>query len=243
MSLPLVESFYSFQGEGRFAGTPSIFVRLGGCNLNCKGFGVRYEGAIGCDSVRAVDEEKFGDRWERVESLIPTIENYLENLAFKPHIVITGGEPLIHYQNPILLDALAHYIERGFTITIETNATIEIDFERFPIYREVVFSMSVKLNNSGETYAKRVNPKAIASIALSTKRSFFKFVVSKRSDEEEIREIASLAPNIPVYCMPMGATSRELCKHDRATAKICIKNGYLFCDRLHIRLWDNEEGR
>ncbi len=243
MSLPLVESFYSFQGEGKFAGTPSIFIRLGGCNLGCRGFGVKYEGAIGCDSVRAVDEERFGDRWERVESLIPTIENYLDGLEFQPHIVITGGEPLTHYQDPILIDALEHYINRGFKITIETNATIEIDFERFPIYKEVVFSMSVKLKNSGEPYSKRVNPKAIKAIEFSTKESFFKFVVSKRSDEDEIREIASIAPKLPVYCMPMGATNDELREHDRLTALICIKNGYRFCDRLHIRLWDNEEGR
>ncbi len=240
----VVESFYSFQGEGRFVGTPSVFIRLGGCNLGCAGFGVELGELIGCDSIRAVNEKYFGDTWDRVDDLVPIIDNHLRDLDFKPDIVFTGGEPLLYYQNRTLLDALVYYRALGHRITFETNATIKIDFEKYPIYKEIVFAMSVKLKNSGESRSKRINKEAIKEIVLNTKESFFKFVLSRDDlSVKEIKEITKLYLKTPVYCMPMGSTAKELCKNDKAVSLFCIQNGYNYVDRMHIRLWDNEEGR
>ena len=250
MSLAVVEHFYSFQGEGRYAGTPSIFIRLGGCNLGCPGFGVHTPSAkdssimiVGCDSIKAVHNEHFAHLWEKVEDLNPLIMIHLRGLDFKPDIVITGGEPLLHYENPIMIDALEHFIEQGHRITFETNATIMIDFEKYPIYKEVTFAMSVKLENSGEEKRKRLNFSAIKAIATNTKESFFKFVLAKNAlCADEITEISKDVP-IPIYCMPMGSTAKELAVNDKAVANFCIQKGYNYVDRMHIRLWDNEEGR
>jgi len=240
--LPVVESFYSFQGEGRFVGSPSIFIRLGGCNLGCVGFGVEIDGIVGCDSLKAVHEKKFSHTWQKVNNLIPIIDKYLKNLDFKPDIVFTGGEPLIHCQNPILLDVLAYF--KDHRITFETNATIEIDFEKYPVYKDITFAMSVKLQNSGEPKSKRINHEAIKAIVTNTKNSFFKFVLSKDDiDTKEIKEITKPYPSTKIYCMPMGSTAKELAQNDKAVANFCIKNGYNYVDRMHIRLWDNEEGR
>jgi len=240
--IPLVESFYSFQGEGRFVGSPSIFIRLGGCNLGCMGFGVEIDGVVGCDSLKAVHEKKFAHTWQKVDDLISIINQYLKDLDFKPDIVFTGGEPLLHYQNPTLLNALKHF--QDHRITFETNATIEIDFEKFPIYKNITFAMSVKLENSGELKSKRINHEAIKVIVANTKESFFKFVLSKKDIKtKEIKEITKPYPNIKIYCMPMGSTAKELAQNDKAVANFCIKNGYNYVDRMHIRLWDNEEGR
>jgi len=243
-TLPLVEHFYSFQGEGKFVGTPSIFIRLGGCNLGCKGFNVHIDGITGCDSLKAVHEERFGSSWKKIDDLVPIINSHLKNLDFKPDIVITGGEPLLHYQNPILLKMLDYFVKRGFRITFETNATIKIDFENYTIYKNVVFAMSVKLKNSGEPKSKRVIHEAIKAITENTKLSFFKFVLSKDDlFTKEIGEIISCFKDTPIYCMPMGSTSYELSQNDKAVAEFCIANGYNFVDRMHIRLWSNEEGR
>lgn len=240
--IPLVESFYSFQGEGRFVGAPSVFIRLGGCNLGCAGFGVKIGELIGCDSLKAVNQEHFGETWEKVDNLIPIIDSYLKDLDFKPDIVFTGGEPLLHYQNPILLDALSHFQEHR--ITFETNATIEIDFEKYPIYKNVTFAMSVKLENSGEPKSKRINYQAIKAIVENTKESFFKFVLTQKDiDTKEIKEITKPFPDTKIYCMPMGSTAKELAQNDKEVANFCIKKGYNYVDRMHIRLWDNEEGR
>ncbi|HIP60707.1 MAG TPA: 7-carboxy-7-deazaguanine synthase QueE [Campylobacterales bacterium] len=240
--IPLVESFYSFQGEGKFVGSPSVFIRLGGCNLGCAGFGVKLGGLVGCDSIKAVNQEHFGDTWEKVDNLIPTINEYIKELEFKPDIVFTGGEPLLHYQNPILLEALSHFQEHR--ITFETNATIEIDFEKYPNYKNITFAMSVKLENSGEAKLKRINHQAINAIVKNTKESFFKFVLSKKDVEtKEIEAITKPYQSTKIYCMPMGSTAKELAENDKAVANFCIKKGYNYVDRMHIRLWDNEEGR
>ena len=240
--IPLVESFYSFQGEGKFVGSPSVFIRLGGCNLGCAGFGVKLGNLVGCDSIKAVNQEHFGDTWEKVDNLIPTINEYIKDLEFKPDIVFTGGEPLLHYQNPTLLEALSHFQEHR--ITFETNATIEIDFEKYPNYKNSTFAMSVKLENSGEPKSKRINHQAINAIVKNTKESFFKFVLSKKDVEtKEIEAITKPYQNTKIYCMPMGSTAKELAENDKAVADFCIKKGYNYVDRMHIRLWDNEEGR
>jgi organic radical activating enzyme len=238
----LVESFYSFQGEGKYVGSPSIFIRLGGCNLGCVGFGVKIDGIVGCDSLKAVHESKFSHSWQKVDTLVPIIDSYLKGLEFKPDIVFTGGEPLLHYQNPILLEALEHF--KRHRITFETNATIKIEFEKYPIYKDITFAMSVKLENSGETKAKRLNHEAIKAITKNTKESFFKFVLSRDNiNTKEIKEITKPYPNTMIYCMPMGATAKELAQNDKSVANFCTKNGYNYVDRMHIRLWDNEEGR
>jgi 6-pyruvoyltetrahydropterin 2'-reductase len=236
--LPLVESFYSFQGEGKFVGSPSVFIRLGGCNLGCIGFGVKDGDIVGCDSIKAVYHEHL---WKQIDDLIPVIQKHLKGLAFLPDIVITGGEPLLHYQNDVLLKALKYFTRLGHRITFETNASIMIDFKNYPIYKDIIFSMSVKLENSGELKQKRVNHKAISAIVENTKDSFFKFVLKDKSDE--IKEITKPYENSMIYCMPMGSTAKELAQNDKAVANFCIQNGYNYVDRMHIRLWDNEEGR
>jgi 6-pyruvoyltetrahydropterin 2'-reductase len=249
-SIYLVESFYSFQGEGRYVGRPSIFLRFGGCNLNCAGFGVKVkkDGAtlVGCDSIRAVNKNYFKESWQEVfspQTLIDKIDSYLSNLSFKPDIVITGGEPLLNYNNPIFTSTIEYFLNLDFQITIETNATISIDFDRYPFYKDVVFAMSVKLKNSGESEQKRVNYQAIKAISQNTKNSFFKFVLDRDSlVDNEIDKITK-GFDIPIYCMPLGSSAKELSCHDREVAQFCIDNGYNYIDRLHIRLWDNKEGR
>ncbi len=243
-TVPLVEHFYSFQGEGRYAGVPSIFIRLGGCNLGCRGFGVEIDGVIGCDSLKAVHEKQFGDRWERVDDLVAIVESYLQKVDFLPDLVITGGEPLLHYPSPVLIGLLEFCCQKGIRVTFETNATIFIDFERYPIYKEMIFSMSVKLKNSGEPQEKRLNHRAIEAIVANVKESFFKFVVRGEAQErEEIAMITKAFGTVPIYCMPMGSTAQELTRYDKDVAQLCIQNGYRYVDRMHIRLWSNEEGR
>ena len=132
----------------------------------------------------------------------------------------------------------------GHRITFETNATVFIDFEKYTIYREVIFSMSVKLANSAESREKRINFKAIDSIVKNSKESFFKFVLSSSDiDTMEIDFISSPFPDTPIYCMPMGSTADELSQNDKAVALLSIQKGYSYVDRMHIRLWDNEEGK
>ncbi|MDR2100840.1 MAG: 7-carboxy-7-deazaguanine synthase QueE [Campylobacteraceae bacterium] len=249
----LVESFLSIQGEGKYAGHPSLFVRFGGCNLTCKDFGCEFisplDGSklVGCDSLYAVSGH-FKNEWERFENaheLFAQVISHVKNIDYLPHLVITGGEPLIHYKNSVFYGFLELALSYGFDVFFETNASVEIDFDRFDLYKKIGFCMSVKLSNSGEPYEKRVNKKAIQNIAAHSKEAFFKFVLDKQTlktnVKKEIEDII-LGCNIPIFCMPLGKKRAEISKNASAVALFCVKNGYNYSDRIHINLWGDRKG-
>ncbi len=225
--IPVSEIFYSIQGEGKFAGHPSVFLRVGGCNMKCPGFGEK-----GCDSFYAVDGA-YRSEWKgmSVEEIKKEIKKYLK---FKPHLVITGGEPMLFYEK---LYPLIKWFEG--LITIETNTTINVDFEKFPKFKKVVFAMSVKLSNSGELYEKRIKEEVIKKYA-ANKGSFFKFVID-RDLNDEIKEITEGIDN-EIYCMPLGASKEELEKNAPFVFEFCLKHGYCYSDRIHIRLFGKKKG-
>lgn len=144
------EIFYSIQGEGKFCGTPSIFLRTFGCNFKCAGFGMK-EGELskerlnvdpskydtytelplvstGCDSYASWDP-----RFKHLSPVLDTVEiverfkNLLPDGLFShdKHLIITGGEPFLGWQReyPVLIEEILNQ-NLGLTdITFETNGT------------------------------------------------------------------------------------------------------------------------
>src|SRR5665213_2888808 len=102
MSLQLAEIFYSVQGEGMWAGTPAVFVRLAGCNLAC-GF---------CDTDYAL---KFVASVDEVVALVRAEGGDC------PMVILTGGEPLAQAATLALIPALQ---ADGRRVHIESNGTI-----------------------------------------------------------------------------------------------------------------------
>ncbi|WP_200980208.1 7-carboxy-7-deazaguanine synthase QueE [Echinicola sp. 20G] len=100
--LPVMESFYTIQGEGSFTGHPAYFIRLGGCDVGC----------VWCD---------VKESWEAGKWPVQTINEIVEGALQYPGrlVVITGGEPLMYDLDP--LTSLLK--EKGFTINIETSGT------------------------------------------------------------------------------------------------------------------------
>ena len=100
----IAEIFYSIQGEGRFAGTPAVFVRFAGCNLACSW----------CDT----DFEK------RAELTAGEIVELVHVFKGAPLVVFTGGEPML--QLDMGLVAAVNKCMAPATLAIETNGTIQI---------------------------------------------------------------------------------------------------------------------
>jgi len=248
--LEVCEIFYSLQGEGIYTGRPSLFLRLGGCNLSCEGFGVEVvkngTRIIGCDSIHAVNKEHFRSTWKRYDSsevLIREMRSHIPNK--KPFdIVLTGGEPTLFFSNPVLIDTLGYFITSGCDVTVETNGTVLIDFERFPIYRSCTYALAVKLSNSGENEERRINRKALERITKNGRVVFFKFVLDAKMIRQLAGEIAQVTAeyDLPVYCMPLGESADVMAKNDKAVFELCVQNGYRYSDRAHIRVWGKKGG-
>ncbi len=239
----------TIQGEGKRIGNPSVFVRFGKCNMQCAGFEVEYETPSGikkcsCDSFYASDIA-FRDNWkkyEKCELLIEEINTFIPN--YKVDIVITGGEPLLYWGDVEFQKLLKYYIDNGYHITIETNASIDIDLNEI-WHKNILFSMSVKLSNSGESLQKRININTLNNILDVSKQSYLKFVIDKdflSKASMEIDDILNQISQCDVYLMPLGDTAELIDKNSLSVIEFALEKGYKYSDRLHIRVWNNKRG-
>jgi 7-carboxy-7-deazaguanine synthase len=150
--IKIAELFYSIQGEGRYMGVPSVFLRTFGCNFKCAGFGMprgessheatdiaathkmitpftKYEDlplvSTGCDSYASWHPD-FKDLSPMLESnaIVNRIMEIIPHNEWKDeHLVITGGEPLLGWQRAYP-DLLSHpSMGKLKEITFETNGT------------------------------------------------------------------------------------------------------------------------
>jgi len=158
--LKIAELFYSIQGEGRYMGVPSVFLRTFGCNFKCAGFGMprgeisieaddiaythaniesfqKYEElplvSTGCDSY-ASWHPAFKDLSPMLtsEAIADRIMEILPQDHWKDeHLVITGGEPLLGWQRAYP-DLLDNPKMQGLKeITFETNGTQKLTEDFF----------------------------------------------------------------------------------------------------------------
>jgi organic radical activating enzyme len=151
--IKIAELFYSIQGEGRYMGVPSVFLRTFGCNFKCAGFGMpkgelsneaenidpskytEYQSlplvSTGCDSYASWDP-----RFKHLSPVLDTsaiADAIVDTLPYKEwrdeHLVITGGEPLLGWQRAYP-DLLNHPKMVGLKeITFETNGTQKLTQE------------------------------------------------------------------------------------------------------------------
>lgn len=100
--LPVMEQFYSIQGEGFYSGNAAVFIRLGGCDIGC----------VWCDVKDSWDAEAH--KKYSVEEIISITSQFPSNLY-----VITGGEPLMHN-----LETLTTQLKSaGKKLNLETSGT------------------------------------------------------------------------------------------------------------------------
>ena len=156
--IKIAELFYSIQGEGRYMGVPSVFLRTFGCNFKCAGFGMprgessheatdiaathkmiesfqKYEDlplvSTGCDSYASWHPD-FKDLSPMLtsEAIADRIMEILPQDHWKDeHLVITGGEPLLGWQRAYP-ELLDHPKMAGLKeITFETNGTQKLTEE------------------------------------------------------------------------------------------------------------------
>ena len=123
--MKIIESFRSIQGEGKYIGVPTYFIRSSGCNLRCSW----------CDTSYAFD----GGKDMSLEEIVALTESDY-------HVSITGGEPMIQ---PEFLELVDMLLDDGKFITVETNGSIDVS--SIAGRENVMISMDVKCPSSKMT--------------------------------------------------------------------------------------------
>jgi len=250
-ALPINELFESLQGEGVLAGVPSIFIRTSGCNLRC----------WFCDSYHTSWEPTHA--WMGLDEICAAVDEFDAN-----HVVLTGGEPLIHDEALTLINRLA---DRGYHITVETNGTIAPP----PETAIDLASISPKLASSTpsperppagggddaggdddepagvDDWQQRHENNRIDHGALTALVDRFgfqlKFVLTGREDLPEIEALVddlrtrteTPIADTDVLLMPEGQTREQLAETRREVAEVAVESGYRYTPRLHVDLWND----
>jgi organic radical activating enzyme len=231
--LPVSEVFYSIQGEGQTMGIPAVFLRLGGCNILCQS-----ESWI-CDTIEVWRKSKA---LPFEEVLGEEYENLL--LSHKVHLVVTGGEPLIHQK--MIVEFFKYFFEKHNVypiIEVETNATITPSEEMLGWVD--YWNVSPKLSNAGAQNTKeiRINKHALNSFRSKFISTIFKFVIEKESDfDEVIEDYGHHISMDQVVLMPAGSSQEELLRTRLLVAELCRKNQLRYSERLHVVIWNQKTG-
>ncbi|MEX2120346.1 MAG: 7-carboxy-7-deazaguanine synthase QueE [Pirellulales bacterium] len=217
----IAEIYLSIQGEGFLTGTESIFVRTSGCNLRC----------WFCDTPFTSWSPEGEDL-----SLLEILDQVEAHDC--RHVVLTGGEPMLHAELVPLAAALKG---RGLHVTIETAATLDL-----PVACDLM-SISPKL--AGSTPSARRHPRwhhrheetrHAPDVVRRLVRDYcyqVKFVVDNLDDCDEVEEYLAQMPQIDrrrVLLMPQGTDEEQLARQALWLKPYCRQVGLRFCPRRQI---------
>lgn len=225
----IAELFRSLQGEGILTGTPSVFVRVAGCNLRC----------WFCDTPYA--------SWnpEGEEMAVEEIAARAESHGDK-HIVITGGEPMI-YPDVVRLTQMLK--ERDRHITVETSGTVYQPVACDLMSISPKLSSSVPLPELGPDWRIRHEqtrhaPDVIRRLVAEYPYQF-KFVIDRMEDCAEVDQYLIEFPEIDrqrVMLMPQGADTATLDRHMAWLKPYCRDHGMKLCPRRQIEWFGTARG-
>ncbi len=225
----IAELFESIQGEGRYVGVPSVFLRTSGCNLRC----------WFCDTP----ETSWDPQGQQV-ALEDVTARLLESTC--DHVVLTGGEPFLV---PELVPLTQTLSQAGKVITIETAGTV---FR--PVQADLI-SLSPKLANStpslerSETWhhrheSRRHQPDVISRF-IDDYDYQIKFVVDQPSDLDDVLQWCdefSTVTTDRVYLMAQAIEPEVLETKNAWLNELAARHGFQVSPRLHIELFGNTPG-
>lgn len=193
------EIFYSFQGEGKWAGLPNIFIRTTGCNLRC----------TFCDTKYAYED---GTEMS-INEILNQIGKYNCN-----YICLTGGEPLIQEN---ILDFIKILLEKKYSIIIETNGSISID--NLIDYKSLIISLDIKCPSSNMNKNCKFK-----NINLLRNYDQIKFVIKNKEDYMYAKKILKeYKPTCDVFFQPVwGENPKKLAEwiiNERLNVKLGLQ--------------------
>lgn len=225
------ELFYALQGEGPSIGTPAVFVRFAGCNLQCKW----------CDTLDTWKRGSEMDTAELSKSIIEMAGGIDLLNSRRVHVVITGGEPLLHEKDVQALVRALRFAAPDTYFELETNGTIAStildEFDQI--------NCSPKLASSFEPLVSRLVPAALVAIN-KHKNANFKFVLSSAEEWYELESTYSSFISFSgsnIYLMPAALTREELIANSPAIWELAAEKHVKLATRLQTITWSNRKGK
>jgi 7-carboxy-7-deazaguanine synthase len=214
--MSLNEVYYTVQGECRFQGLPTVFVRASHCPLRC----------TWCDSKYTFNE---GRAWT-LDAVLDEIRRYPTS-----HVCVTGGEPLAQ---PSAVELCRRLVQSGYTVELETSGSEAVDvFEPWPeaLRARLTVNLDVKCPGSAMTQFNRWD-----NLARLAAHDQLKFILLDRNDYDYAKDVLARHP-VPcsVYLHPVwgkldAARIAEWVKTDGLKAHVGIQ--------LHKILWGDRRG-
>ena len=195
--LPINEVFETVQGEAKFTGTPSVFIRLQGCPVGCAWCDTKHTWEM---TGKVIPIKSMIDKTEDTdcysEMSIPEIMEMLKEYRAN-HIVLTGGEPAMYD----LTELTTELIASGYSVQLETSGTFEIK-----VHAGTWITVSPKVDMAGGL-------KVLDScIEIADE---IKFPVGKLKDVENLKELLQKTTCEDIWLQPLSQS-------EKAT-KLCIE--------------------
>jgi 7-carboxy-7-deazaguanine synthase len=230
--------FHTVEGEGRLIGAPSIFLRLFGCNLTCKGW-ASPDSPWGCDSFVSWSKK---NKWsfDKIFEFYETA-GFIDKLRRGDVWKITGGEPSLR-QKPLLsfIDSFIKKYNFLPRIDFESNATLMFNEDWVNKYNST-FTVSPKMSSNGDPVERTYVPDVLNWHI--QQNSCFKFVITGEQDIDELysKYIDSPIVKIPkhlIWLMVCAGSRDEHIKNATYVAELCKTHGFNFSPRLQLIIWD-----
>ncbi|MEM7293764.1 MAG: 7-carboxy-7-deazaguanine synthase QueE [Pseudomonadota bacterium] len=222
----------TIQGEGELIGTPTVFVRTGGCDFHCSW----------CDTLYAV-EKQYRDTWKKMNAA--TVLDQVRTLSSDQPILVTlsGGNPA--------LQPLGELIESGQTLgyrfALETQGSVAQSW----FHNLNVLTLSPKPPSSGMAFdAARL--KACVDAAGAQTKVTLKIVVDSDDDLRWAGDRRAEYPDIPMVLQPCNRNVGDIAPdfqtlNRKMQSLVDAVNNRKWSDvrvlpQLHVMIWGNERG-
>ena len=214
---PVNEIFESIQGEGRFTGVPSVFLRLQGCPVGCPWCDTQHTWPVANEDIITVTQLRAKNA-EAPTHAYMSVAGFLNEYSKRGyqarHIVITGGEPAMHDLLPLTTELLA----QGWSVQIETSGTFAL-----LCHTDVFVTVSPKINMPGKF---PILPQVMA------RANEIKHAIAMQKHVDELQALLVECPvtdDTLIYLQPISQQARAT----ELAVATCIKHNWRLSLQTH----------
>lgn len=239
VNIAVSEIFSSIQGEGPDIGKPAVFLRLAGCPVQCPG----------CDTSYTYTKDPLSRRmlWSEVDTALREIKG-------QEGLVITGGEPLIHYQSEAFQLFLEAQKDRWRWMGLETSGYIAGEIRLADLQRVIrhftTVCVSPKITpclhgKQTDEELERGLPYIIDAVVGRPTKLCFKFVVRDAADVDAVLDCDKrhdFLDHYPTYLMPYGNDRDSILRCLEWLVPVAKLWGFILTPRLQALMWGARRG-